>query len=62
MFRRAVQADPCHRDNLENYAYFLSEALNNQNEALYYYQVFMPKRSSLHSAIEFFCMFQSRFG
>jgi Tfp pilus assembly protein PilF len=39
MFRRAVMTDPCHRENLENYAYFLSQALNNQHEALYYYQV-----------------------
>lgn len=51
MFRRAVQADPCHRDNLENYAYFLSEALNNQHEALYYYQVVMHP-----AVIEFFCI------
>lgn len=38
-FRQAIQADPCHRENLENYAYFLSHAMNNQHEALYYYQV-----------------------
>lgn len=36
---QAVVADPSHRTNLENYAYFLSQALNNQHEALYYYQV-----------------------
>lgn len=44
---QAVVADPSHRENLENYAYFLNQAMNNQHEALYYYQVW--KAASTHT-------------
>jgi hypothetical protein len=44
---QAVVADPSHRENLENYAYFLNQAMNNQHEALYYYQVRVLRSPSI---------------
>jgi hypothetical protein len=44
---QAVVADPSHRENLENYAYFLNQVMNNQHEALYYYQVRVLRSPSI---------------